>query len=324
MSRVWLDGFDQYNNSTDLLAGSYTSQNSCTLSANSRTGGKAVQIFAAGTGHLTKQFTAANRFVLGAAVRCNNVVDSADITMLGTTGTIFGTRLGNNGLPQVYWDNVAIWTSPETRQFANTYSYYEFDIQVNNGAGNDSIEFRYNGSPVVTISGLTYNANLDRMRFRTTAGTSITQLIDDVYLDTNTFLGAQRCYTRFVDSDQTPQDWALSGGASAFQLLNDVPYNTANYIQTDIIGNKSRFGIEDLPALNSIVNGGRLCSVQALSAAGSGSTRQRFLDSGGTTIHEGSDKALSTSQIFYNDVFDLAGYSVADINSSMIEIEKMS
>lgn len=65
------------------------------------------------------------------------------------------------------------------------------------------------------------------------------------------WIGEKYVETLLPSSDGTPQDWTLSGGSDAFDLINNVPSDPLNdYIESANVGDRSVFGLSDLADSN--------------------------------------------------------------------------
>lgn len=322
----WFEGWDHYNVLADTNNGSWTTNAgglSAIVTSPVRTGPKALRIRndVNTTYEQTKLFPDANVYYCGMAIYNEEL--AASFRRGGwkhTNGNFSGFNINSSGVMEVLYNNVVIWTDTSQKVFIGSYSYHEIGINVVLG----EVIYRFNGNTVVTLSGLAAATQLRTLAIQLGPNTTAdrTFYVDDVYANDHGFLGAQRCWTLFPASDETPQNWVYSGGASGFTLINDVPYNLANYVEGVNIGDKAQFGLTDIVANNAIVNGVRLSSVMALDVAGSGSAKHSLLKSDETVIFAGNDHALSTSAIYYNDSTNLVGVSVADINAGAIELEK--
>lgn len=334
MSVLWLDGGDTYASDAAVPPGNYEDQNNInTTSGAPRTGINALKLQSNfDQGFLGKFLPSAKNLVFaGWAIRTVYTGSTSEAYMRIQSGFD-----GNSSNPVNNY--IVFYTLPAgafaidknvggtvTRLFtsatgiipSNAYCYIELSCDRSTGVA----DIWFNGNVhIANISGITGlnaftavywgGARFDSQQFR----------FDDIYITDDKFLGAQRCYTLFPNADETPQNWTLSGGATAWSLINAPNFNTANYIQGSNIGDKSKFGCTNLPMSSALINGCRLVNVSANVDAGSALIRQRAYIGAGT--YDGSDKSPSTSPISYNDVITLLGVSVADINAMSLEMEK--
>jgi hypothetical protein len=127
----------------------------------------------------------------------------------------------------------------------NTYYYVAvYHNRVANGTGSVTVKIN---NVSVTASGRFDNNTGNRYYFL--EGEAI---VDDlvISLDENlTLVPPQIIYTLSPSANGTPQDFSFTGGASAWESIDEkVPDNDTSYISSGTIGHKSQFAFEDLPA----------------------------------------------------------------------------
>lgn len=344
MFATWFDGFDTYGNLDEniLSRGAYD----VTLDVKAwntfpRTGASALSFGGALNSFCGKQMPATTVLFAGIAWRAN-------VTLVDRSGGIILTdsytndnplasdaneagngiklyRTTTNNLRLVSYDTtgveVLIEESTGSKIVENAYSYVEiyaevigatleYEITLN---GNDIL---MSGSVATTLVDFSWiflaNANF--------FGGNI--FMDDFYYNPTAALGAQRCYTQFVNADIAPQDWALSGGANAWALLDNSTISDLDYIQGDNVGDISAFGLSNLPSATGAINGVRICAALNVEDAGSALSQQKVTIA--AVDYLGVEHSLSTSWQYKDDVFDLTGLgvTVADINAATVQLEK--
>lgn len=338
MAAIWLDGFDQYSQVSDLTNGNYDYEFGAgfgiVTGAAARTGNVALAynqgINPGAT--LGKYHAAKNLINIGIAFNPINLVtdELVAMTVLSNFNGAVPTGAGNGPGDGFCVENFGNkFTLFQTRNglapitlasglggmVANAYQYLEMVLNTGGGvAGAGTADLWYNGNQhLVSVTGLTYSAGGFTNSYfgtRNTINNGVTW--DDFYIDDANRLGAQRCFTLFPNADQSPQNWTRSSGANAFALINQVPYNPANYIQGNNVNDNSQFGNQSIPAANAVINGMRLSGVFELDVSGSAGVTMEATVGPGTYI--GSQKSPSTSPTFFNDMFTL-NPTVAQVNA---------
>lgn len=334
---IWLDGFENYKETADFLRGNYnfSFDAPALVTLNPRTGSMALsnpgtgQVFVLGKSGLVLPTIS----VIGEAVYPTTTNAWNFGMWLGrdksgwlqdANGTGFRLRTVAGGfltLEQVTGgSSVTLFTDTQMNIPANTYSYIEMQVDFSN-LSNVTVTIVVNGNvTLAVINGITFSGAYNQVQWAG-ANNSNRVFVDDIYV-ADTLLGAQRCYTIFPNADQTPQDWALSSGSDAYQLINDRLYNTANYIQANNPADISKFGMDNLPMPNAAIHGMKLSSILFNDDAGSTLCEQSADIASG--IYTGSQKSPSSTPTYYNDHFALNSVSVGDINNMSMLLERIS
>lgn len=323
-----LEGFDTYNNNTDLgnglwnlLVGGVFVQIS---TAKKRTSSRSLYINGQGSNGagIQRSITARTAYYMGVAFYVPDVSNTHNVWWgyLTATNKQYFLRLnGTTKLLELVYNSVVVWTDTKQRVFAGAFYYGEFFVDIVAG----EMEFRFNGSstPIVQVSGLP--VSVETLNAFQIVSDNRYSYHDDLYVQPDRFLGAQRCYTQFVDGDDVPQDWA-GVLAPNYTNLNAVPYNAADYISTPTVNAKSQFTFQDVVSSAAIVvvNSARITTVQSLDAAGSGQTQCSIVLDAGATILPGNTHDLTTSDVYYEDYIDLSGKTLAQINAGDLLIER--
>lgn len=117
------------------------------------------------------------------------------------------------------------------------------------------------------------------------------------------FVGMQGVYYLEPIADDTPQQWSLTSGSNAYQLVDGtIPDDDLDYVYTDTIGQKTTYEVEALPA--------NVISVMAVIPE----IRARKSDTGECNIaiavvsrgteDEADDRPVTTGYVYYYDVFE--------------------
>jgi len=340
MAIQWLESFDIYGSNSDLDKGSYSVAYQFGFSnVNVRTGQFAGAVVSNG-GYIVKDVAPSPVKVAGMAIyMADNGVINGSMSILdgwstgwpvvhdfGNNAGCYGFKFssaGNGGILIQKIENGTrlnyYWSANGLIPY-NTYTYIEM---VANSTDNTLQIWRNGNELLFELSGLTnMPANYSQVSWGQSLDTPSNQKWDDLYVTTGERLGAQRCYSIFPNADNAPQEWTLSGGANAYELINDRAYNPANFITGNAPGDISAFGFENFPAPNAAIHGMRINSVQSLDGAGSAISQiQTQL---GATVYSGANFSPLSTPGYHDDVFDVSGKSVSDINNMITEIERIA
>jgi hypothetical protein len=224
----------------------------------------------ASTGNAT---TATTRFGYCLALYLNTNAFYKDITASTTTYVGFAVRT-NGASPEVYFggDNaatshircvaspsglsvfrgatqIAIYNTPLVN---SNYYYVEFAVTISSTVG--SVICRLDGVQLINFSGNTKNGgtndSVDRITFNVPGGGGY---FDDCYICNNTggapynnFLGDVRVYSLSPTAAGSSTQWTPDSGSN-YARVNEVPYSAANYVQSNVSGNRDTYALADLP-----------------------------------------------------------------------------
>lgn len=237
-----------------------------------------------------------------------------------TTGTILGTST--------------------TFLTASAWSHIEAAVFFSNTVG--TVEVRLNGVTVVNLSGIdtvnTSNVECSQVRSRAFAveaqGASF---IDDLYCwngggsEHNDFIGDEKCFVTYLDSDQEEADWVPNSGVTGYTQVDETsPDGDTTYIEAASIPESgqavSEFGISN--ADSSIV------SITCVSVYG----MMRKTDAGASTVvqslrssnalSDGANRPLTTAYTYYPEIFALdpdtgAPWTLAGFNAALFRITRV-
>lgn len=324
MALEWFDAFDQYGpTAARLLDGVYAEMEGVTLStANPRTGVRHLRVNAMQNDAGVRRVLSAPRasFGLGYAFRISELpTDASSFALLqgrnslnnpvftitvGPSGDIYVRNGGRNGTPLQHYPNPAI--------FANAYQHFEakfddgFKVRINEVQLIDTLANPTGiaGSNVIT-SVKVGNGGFPLM------GAQLTWDIDDLFCYNtegdvnNDFIGDCKVYERFGNQDLSPQDWDISEGSDAFEMLNNVPpLDDAEYLLANGVSLPKRalFGLPDLPLEIVEVRGVMLSTRAFKTDAGTARLVSGVLSD--DVEENGAERAISMAPIWFNDVFD--------------------
>ena len=302
MALEFMDGFDHYNNTTNLArkwdAGSVASSFPA-----GRFGGNGLTMQNNGTGAnitLTAQQTRTIGFALfvntlpSASIVVAAFLDAGTFQMelrLNSTGTLSATRNGT-----------VLSTSSSTLSLSTWY-YVEFQTKIDPSTG--TYDVHVNGASVTSGSGNTRNtANSTANQVRVTSTAlpgSIT--FDDLYIrNDNTFLGECRIFTSLPTGDDASfKAWTPSTGTSHFANVDDNPPND----DTDF-NSSATAGQIDLFTFPSISPTGSIAAVQTVLTARKDDVGTRQICEecrSGSTNYDGANTfTMTSSYLMYREI----------------------
>lgn len=308
MSLLWMDGFDHYAGASASVptyaAGAYDSIGSGAIfSTFPVLGGLSYDSY--DTGMLAKAIPSHSAgSVLGAGF---HAVFSAGFWSGNKNLFHFASSPGGSGTGMIARrdDGVILVDGVATSFTAATGTVYHFEVKVTLHASAGSIALRINGQDVYTASGLSLAGPFSY--FLTgdhSSSGSASMKIKNLYVwddsgsGNKDWLGERLIETSFVDGDTATADWSISVGSNGYDMLNDVPSAPGtNYVQSDVIGDRSIF---EFPALSNedVTVAAVMLVVQGLkTGSGAGSMKLGIVQ--GSTEVQSSEKALSTDQPLY-------------------------
>ena len=342
MTTLWLDSFDMYGD-LDLLiyeAGNYDyNLNGQSSNIAPKTGTSSCLLDNTSGGFIGKDVYSGDTIVVGIALKPDSNVDrnggivactgyAADNPLdpgavaAGDGFKLFRTITGN--LKLVSFSGAVetdIYESVGNEILLDTYTYIQLKLQ--NDAAGGTYQIRLNKRGILSSGLIAFAPTFDTVFLAKTDNGGQVNL-DDYYIDNANFLGAQRCVTQFVATDQIPQDWLLSGGVNAFDLIDDYVIDPLNYIQANIVGDKSNFGIAGLPFNGGNISAVRLCAVQYKTTILDADTQQTVRIKG--VDYTGAINTQLTDQNWWNDIIPLNGIGVTadDLATMFIEVDKVA
>lgn len=341
MALLWIDSFDTYvahtastSTTTPLLPANYPTVTAInifrdsgnTLTAVSQDGGTYSQ---AGLTWALPAAKSTGSLGMGAHFYSSGVTDSwcAFFELLDAGSNIKGTaQLDSAGSISItgYGSATSVQSFP-----LNEWHHIEAKVTFGSGTSG-KFEVRLDGAPFISVTGVDTSATIQYIRLlhKNTSGFKAYMQVRDLYVwdesgtVNNDWMGEQNTYTYYPSADTAQADWTLSSGTSGFDLLNDPPGSSTNYITTDTVGNISEFDLTDIPITNIGIQG-----VSTFVSADKTGTED-------TTIAVGLDGNYSPDIHLSQNAFSVstfiqeqnpstsADWTVADINAAVISIKR--
>lgn len=170
-------------------------------------------------------------------------------------------------------------------------------------------EILLNGVSVLSGS-MTSIGTINTITFQRSGGNGSPRgFFDDIYVNDTSgtlntgYLGEIAVHTLLPDTDETPQDWTLSGGLDAFDLLNNVPSTANDYIEAETVNNEAAFTFSQLGVEASSIHCARVIYRGQKTSVGPSSV-QASLTQGSTTV-AGTENAMTDSTYnWYIDAYE--------------------
>ena len=341
MSLLFVEGFDHYASTTQLVQGKWTgiynTGSAFTAFEPGRFPGSTALALNANSSYLNRGFGANLQTVIVGFAFFAELWPDTDRTMfrlrqggsaqvgvgvkpsgqlfvyVGTTSTVLGTSVQGLG--------PGVWT------------YIELKATIDNAAG--SVELRVNGSPWISVSGVdtqaTANAWIDELNL---AGWNEDVWLDDLYVcDTagtaNTdFLGDCRVITLAPDADGTTNDFTPQGGGANYLEVDDGasgPDEDATYVSASAVGAKDLYGYPALSAEPGVIKGIAVTTRARKTDAGTRSfravARSGTTETAAAASHDALASYADTQDIFETDPDTGAAWTEAGFAAAEFGIE---
>lgn len=262
----FIDGFDHYNNATNVARKWDVGSNLNNFSAG-RFGGNAIS--ATGGGANTVTLTAQQTRVMGFALQTNSTTLNGIIAQFKDAGSNqVELRLDGSQHLQVTRNATVLGTSSSTYPIS-AWHYVEWKVKIDPSTG--TYEVRVDGVNVLSGTGAntrnTANSTANQALINSLGGFTLT--FDDLYIlntsgsANNDFLGECRIFTSLPTGDDASfKQWTPSTGTSHFANVDDNPPND----DTDF-NSSATVGQIDLFTFPSISPTGSIACVQTVLTA---------------------------------------------------------
>jgi hypothetical protein len=262
------------------------------------------------TGKWGFSITPSAEVIFGAAVNNGGNMDP-NMYFQGDSGATIhiAVRLNQDGSVQVRRGGDAgavIASAPAGSVPGLGWHYMECRVIISDTVG--VVEVRMDGSstPVINFSGDTRNGgtstNIDYLGGSGSGATGYNEWDDMYVVDTlgainNTFLGDVRVYTLAPNGNGAYSQFVGSDGNSVdnYLLVDEAPYNTADYVGSPTTGQRDSYLLTDLPATVATVFATQSRAIVAKSDAGAASIKQSIRVA--ATDYDTAATVLSTTWI---------------------------
>lgn len=325
MALIFMDGFEMNDGPLKWnYAYGYSTANT---SPRCGTGYYATGVISGVTLSLQKNFTAAAQVTTGVAVRTASS---------GTTKIAFFTDGGSSLQITVFINSAryieirrgsstgTLLATGTTQLALNSWFYIEAQASVSATFGTVTVRLNGSTTPEVTYTGITKNGGtstmIDMVEFDNQGSFDDCYILDSTSTSNTTFLGDVRVFALAPNGNGTYSQFTGSDGDSVnnYQLVNESPYSTANYVGSSTVGSRDTYAMSDLPGTVNKVFGVQNNLIAAKSDAGTANIKSA-LNIGGS-LYYGAVRALCTSYASYQDVYNTnpstsSTWTVTDINN---------
>ena len=267
MALVFMDSFDHYTSSTDLLT-KYASTNEAAINTGGRWGTSAIYNGAYGRGQLRSlQFTSCDTYIIGLAYLSNNAAADFPIISLreGTITHVYVYPVKESRVFRVARGDGTILGTATTLYGVNIWMYLELKVVVHDSAG--SFELRMNGTSIVSASGVdTRNGGtgvINEFMLFDTGGSGANDndnsWMDDLYFCnnigpvSNNFLGDIRVQYLVPTGVGAKTQFTPSTGSN-WQTVDETAPSDTDYNSASTPGAMDLFGMANLSG-NGLVYG---------------------------------------------------------------------
>ena len=339
MTHLFVDGFDHYGTTiANMEDGAWAEvEAGITLTAAGRTGTYCLR-FTSSSGSAVRLALAATETVIGfgLAVRLTDGLPSGFLYLAGLQSPLnasqMNIRVTNLGAIEVVIGG-STYTSASQPIVSDSWQHIEYFTTIHDTTG--SFELRVDGVTVLSQTGINTDPQAESGVGSTVIGfygaSSVNTRFfnaDDYFLYNgsgtvnNTFLGDSRARLILPDSNETPQDWSVTGAASAYEAIDEVPPDDdTSYIAASTPNDESQFGLEDVPV--DVVTLYGVMTFSRMKKTDAGSTTAQVSMVSGASEDDGTDHSIAESYTYYKDVFETdpntgslwtrAGFNAAEI-----------
>ena len=165
-------------------------------------------------------------------------------------------------------------------------------------------------------------------------GNSPTWSVDDVFVINdagsinNDFVGDKQAFLLLVDGDGATQDWGFTGGASAWESIDEIPADgDTSYIDATAVNDISLFSLEDVSTDLIDIIGVQMTGVVRKLDAGAATLQSSLVSNGSTG--SGADRSITENYAHWNDVIEQdpdgpTAWTPTKLNATEYKIEKTS
>lgn len=325
-----IEGFDHFDNDTLASLKGWTHahpSNGTTSYVPGRLSGGALELNAPSSASHSFQKTLPGTYaegIFGFAFIVNSLASTRQIATILTAGlgSILSIYINTGG--KIALGSGQTGTAVLT---ANAWNYVEVHVKVNGASG--QVSTQVNGSadiPTTTVNLGTTNIGAVELYADSNINFGGWNVFDDLYfLDTsgpsprNTFLGDIRVETLFPDADGSDNDWTPNTGSNHFSRVDDnPPDDDASYVTSATVGDRDTYKYGSLSTLSGTVFGVQT-NLYARKDDATARTLAPVIRQGGTNYDGTATGGLSTSYVFYSEIFEQdptgTDWTIATVNA---------
>lgn len=165
-------------------------------------------------------------------------------------------------------------------------------------------------------------------------GTAPTWTLDDVFVINdagsinNDFTGDKQAFLLLPDGNDTTQDWSVTGAATAWEAISEVPADgDTSYIEATSVNDISEFDIEDIDSSIIDIIGVQMTQVARKLDAGAATLQGSLLSN--AAVATGTDRSITENYAHWNDIIEQnpdgpVDWTPTTWNAATYRIEKTS
>lgn len=341
---LFMDGFDHYGaDASRMLEGVYSEINGVSIINTSRTGPRAMRVHAGTNNSGARRVLLTEDSTVGVAYAFNLnrlPTDGRSLALVqfldqenGRACTITVLPTGAIQYKTGGWEGTVELTSVPC---ILPGSYQHFECEVTGGG----VEVRING--VTRLSGTSVTQSAGPIRqvviagaygFPKTGAVNLFFDVDDLAVRdgtgtrNNDFIGDQKVYTRFPDTDGPEEEWTVSEGVNSYAMLDNVPpLDSTEYLSAAEPGLRTSVGIAAFPAEIVAISGVYTATRIFKTDAGNAKVAVGVQSGGEEELNP--EHPISTAPVWYGDVFEddpatNAPWLVTGANAANVVIERV-
>lgn len=242
--------------------------------------------------------------------------------------TFFSIRNGSNDLYALSWksdgsDSVLQLRSgsysgtvvAEGTKVLTSGTWYVIEIHYKLADTGGVFEMRIDGVPDITITGDTKpgsDTTFDGLRWEIIGSSLQINYIDDVIVNdtsgsmNNSWPNGTNIAMITPNADDGTNEWAVSGAASHYGAINEIPPATAQYLKAASINLTEKFGLSNLPAEAATIQAVKVSILAKKGMIGVAPEKIAPILSLDGTDYQQSDLSPGTSEANVRAIYDLA------------------
>ena len=279
MALLYMDGFEGYGASSELILGGasnstrfavlqnsgYTSLASSPVRTTQVVAGNSRSLkCSSGNGAIGLRIPDLTEVIFGVGFYVEYSASyNAAMVHIGGSGTLWNASQGiiitlqtGTGVLAAYTNssgNAGTLLGTATGTYAN-YTWHYLEVRVKVGSSTGEVELKVNGTQVMNISNVNTATGSLTSYASLTFSPQVTTYYDDLYVcdktgsTNNNFLGPASVYTLMPTGSGSSTNLTAVGAGSNWQAVSEIAADTSTYVETSTTGNKDYYEYQDLPA----------------------------------------------------------------------------
>lgn len=340
MALLWIEGFEGYGTTIGsnayIPARGYSYVNSSTYLTTGRMFGYGAKPNISNFGSLltTPALTTDSTLIAGCAFYFPFSDRYAGISFYynGTLGVNVVFNPASSSSITANLGDTALETFSGFQVLINTNIWYYLEVKVLCHPTDGTIEVRLNGTTIISLSGINTQTGAEPYYNMVSLGGSYHSQCDDFYVcdgtgaTCNDFQGVCKVIGIFPNADTATIQWAPSTGTTHYNLVNENPRNTSDYVSTGTQSDTDLYSYPSLTGDTTII--GIQVNTQASLPSGTSVIIESPIVSNGITDFGPDTQILSSS---YYDARHISmtnpdtgtAWTVADLAAAQIGIKAM-